>query len=164
MTQEKKSAIYFGVWMAVCMGCFYAFQFDWRAAIFSGVFSGVLSGFLTYLFITSKRLNRQMQIEVQDDGVILSGPANHFLNWEGAGGKLYLLKDKLWFKSHRFNLQNHEWQMPIDQIKEVKLYNVLGIVPNGLEIITDAGKNEKFVTNNREEWKAAIISAKGGNV
>ena len=52
-----------------------------------------------------------MQIEVSDDGVIFSGPANHFLNWEGTGGKLFLLKDKLWFKSHRFNLQNNEWQI-----------------------------------------------------
>lgn len=162
MTSAKKGGLLSGLVFAVCMSCFYCFQFGLFPGIITGIVSGVVFGLLMYLFASSKVVERQTQIEVpDDDSIILSGPANHFLKWEGAGGKLYLLKDKLWFKSHRFNLQNHEWQLPIDQVKEVDFYNVLGFAPTGLAITTYDGKNEKFVVNNRKDWKAAIMKAKG---
>ncbi|MGZ3755364.1 MAG: hypothetical protein ACXVAY_11675 [Mucilaginibacter sp.] len=162
MTSAKKSGLLSGLFFAIGMSCFYCFQFRFIVGIITGIFSGVFFGVTIYFFVSSKMVERQTEISISDnEAIIFSGPANHFLNWEGAGGKLYLLKDKLWFKSHRFNLQNHEWQLPIDQVKEIEFYNVLGFAPTGLAITTYEGKNEKFVVNNRKEWKAAIMRAKG---
>jgi len=111
-------------------------------------------------FVNSKTVKEQMQID-GDDSIVLAGPANHFLNNESVGGKLYLLNDQIHFKSHRFNAQNHEFKIDLNMIKEVKLYNVLGIIPNGMEIQTTTGNTEKFVVNNRDKWKMAIARIKG---
>jgi len=66
------------------------------------------------------------------------------------------LTDKLQFKSHSFNLQNHELVIYIDQIKVIAFYNNLGIVPNGLAISLKDGRQEKFVVSGRQLWKAEI--------
>lgn len=162
MTPAKKGGLLSGLFFAIGMSCYYCYQFGFIVGIITGIFAGVFFGLVMYFFVSSKTVERQTQIQIPDDEtIIFSGPANHFLKWEGAGGKLYLLKDKLWFKSHRFNLQNHEWQLPIDQVKEVNFYNVLGFAPTGLAITTYNGKNEKFVVNNRKDWMAAIMKAKG---
>ena len=110
-----------------------------------------------HLFVNSKAIKRQTQIETKvDESIIHSGEANHFKNSEGVGGKLYLLTDKLQFKSHSFNLQNHELTIQIDQIKEITYSNTLGIVPNGLAISLKDGRQEKFVVNGRQLWKTEI--------
>ncbi|HVS92225.1 MAG TPA: hypothetical protein VHE59_09350 [Mucilaginibacter sp.] len=88
--------------------------------------------------------------------VVYSGSANHFLNGESVGGKLFLSHDTLCFKSHKFNIQNHELNIDIRQIREVRYYNMLGIFRNMLEVVTQNGAVEKFVVNNRKAWKAKI--------
>jgi hypothetical protein len=88
--------------------------------------------------------------------IIHSGKANHFKNIEAVGGNLYLFADKLRFKSHSINIQNHELIINLNQIKEVSFFNSLGLVPNGLAIKTIDGKTEKFVVNGRKVWKNEI--------
>jgi len=87
---------------------------------------------------------------------VYSGAANHFLGWESVGGKLFLTKSSLYFKSHKFNFQNHDWKLNVNEIREVRYYNMLGIIRNMLEVETTDGKVERFVVNNRETWKAEI--------
>ncbi|MDZ4745082.1 MAG: hypothetical protein SGJ05_03660 [bacterium] len=88
--------------------------------------------------------------------IIRSGGANHFLNGEAVGGKLYLLADKLQFKSHGFNIQNHGQIINIEEIKEVKYRNILGLFPTRLAITTYDGKTETYVVGERRLWKEAI--------
>lgn len=98
------------------------------------------------------------------DSVIYSGVANHFLNYESVGGKLYLVPDKLWFKSHKLNIQNHELLLDINEIEEVRFYNTWGLIPNGLEIKTTNGRVEKFVVYKRKTWKQEIDKLRNNKV
>lgn len=88
--------------------------------------------------------------------LILSAPANHFKGIESVGGNLHLYEDRLQFQSHGFNIQNQMTMIPLEQIAEVGFYNTLGLIPNGLKVITKEGKTEKFVIGKRKIWKETI--------
>ena len=156
MTKIKNS-ILAGLIFGLLFGTFQAFSHGINSAIISTPISGLLFGLFIHLFVNSKAVKRQTQIETEDgERIILSVGANHLKNSEGVGGKLYLLTDKLQFKSHGFNLQNHELMIYIDQIKDITFYNNLGIVPNGLAFSLKDGRQEKFVVNGRQLWKTEI--------
>lgn len=143
--------VLFGVIMALMNGMGYA--------LVAAPIAGLLWGLLMYFFINSKKVKQQTQITgVEESDIIYSGGANHFKNAEAVGGKLYLLKNKLEFKSHGFNIQNHAFIINTDEIAEVIFFNTLGIVPNGLKLILKDGDEEKFVVNNRSLWKTAITA------
>jgi hypothetical protein len=91
-----------------------------------------------------------------NDAIAYSGKANHFLNGESVGGNLILFRNKLQFKSHSLNIQNHVLEIELSQIQEVNFYNTLGLVPNGLALKLNEGKTEKFVVYKRKLWKTAI--------
>ncbi|ASU35821.1 hypothetical protein [Mucilaginibacter xinganensis] len=144
------------------MGGFFALQYGLASGAINGLVTGLLFGTGIYFFITSKMIDKQTQIVVNaDESIVLSDGANHFLNGEGVGGKLYLLNDRVQFKSHRFNIQNHEFEIGIADVEEVRFYNIYGIIPAGLEIRTTAGGKEKFVIHDRDKWKTAIVRIKG---
>lgn len=71
--------------------------------------------------------------------------ANLFIGPEAVGGKLKITDRRLVFKSHDFNIQTGTIEILIEQIAEVKKRNTLGIVPNGMSIITKDGIKYKFV-------------------
>ena len=158
---EIKNSILAGVIFGLIFGLFQAFSRDINYALIVGPISGLLFGIAVYFFVTSKTVKRQTQIEKSDDKTIVySGGANHFINGEAVGGKLYLLTDKIQFQSHNFNIQNHGLIIEIEQIKDVSFYNTLGLIPNGLAITTLNGKKEKFVVSNRRLWKEEIEKLK----
>lgn len=167
MTEKRNSivaGIAFGLLFGLLFGLFIAFRFGISYALIAGTISGLAFGFVIYFFVTSSIVKKQIQIENMDrESIIHSGGANHFKNVEAVGGKLYLLKDKLQFKSHNFNIQNHGNIIDINQIKEVNFYNTLGIIPNGLAIKTNDDQIEKFVVNGRRIWKDKILKLKSDN-
>jgi len=156
---EIKNSIIAGIVFGILFGIFLALRFEIYYALIAGPISGLTFGLAMYFFMTSKKVNRQTQIKNMD-GIFYSGRANHFKNVEAVGGKLYLFKDKLQFKSHNFNVQNHEEIIELNQIKEVNFYNTLGIIPNVLVINKEDGTTEKFVVNNRRIWKEEIEKLK----
>lgn len=126
-------------------------------AVIAAPIAGLVFGLLMYLFVNSKKVKEQTALTKNDqDGIIYSGAANHFKNAEAVGGKLYLLSDRVEFKSHGFNIQNHAFSIYLTEIKELGFYKTMGIVPNGLKIILSNGEVEKFVVNNRATWKTEI--------
>ncbi len=158
---EKRNSIVAGIAFGLLFGLFLALRFEIRYALIAGPISGLAFGFVIYFFVTSKIVKKQTQVENLDgESIIHSGGANHFKNIEAVGGKLYLFKDKLQFKSHNFNVQNHGEIIDLNQIQEVNFYNTLGIIPNGLAIKTSAGQTEKFVVNGRRIWKEKIEKLK----
>jgi hypothetical protein len=157
----KKYAVISGLFFGALMACYFSFVEGVLPGLISGLLSGIAFGAIMYWFANSKMVKRQTHIDEEDAGSVLyAGAANHFLHGEGVGGKLYLLHNRLQFKSHRFNVQNHELQLDMDNIKNVSFYNTLGLIPNGLKIETTTGKTEKFVVNNRKQWKDEIIKMK----
>lgn len=161
---EIKNSILAGLAFGILFGFFLAFRFDTSYALIAGPISGLAFGAVLYFFVTSKTVKKQTQIENLDGNpIIRSGGANHFINGEAVGGKLYLLTDKLQFQSHSFNIQNHGQIINLQVIKEVSFYNTLGLIPNGLSITTMNGQTEKFVVNDRQLWKEEIEKLKANS-
>lgn len=153
---EIKNSILAGIFFGVSMGIVFSLIYGSKYGIMAGVFSGLFFGIAIYMFAKSKVVQNQTQIKnTEQQKIIYSGGANHFVNTEAVGGKLYLLTDSIQFKSHNFNIQNHNQIILLKQIKEIGFYNTLGIVPNGLFVTTDNG-TEKYVVNNRKIWKEKI--------
>ena len=171
MTQTAKNSIIAGLVFGLLMSAWFAVSpvvlgwlgivtptpFPIVSHVISGMISGVLFGTGCYLFVTSKTFKKQTQITLADgETVIYSNGVNHLKNGEAVGGKLYLLADRLQFRSHKFNLQNHELIIELPKIKEVLFYNIWGLIPRGLVVVLANGTKEKFVVDNRRQWKSQI--------
>jgi len=91
--------------------------------------------------------------------IIHASAANHFLGYEGRGGKLTLTQDRLIFESHGINSQNQALIIPLQECASVSTCNLLFIVPNGLRIVTKSGKQEFFALWGRKTWVEAIQKA-----
>ncbi len=121
------------------------------STILFGFFWFWIWSFLFQLFFLKKTKETAKEIEKEAHGKIYyQGLANHFVGMESVGGSLFITKDKLIFKSHSFNIHNHSIEILLKNINEVKTYNTLGIIPNGLKIIQKE-KTDKFVVNSRTE-------------
>lgn len=152
-----KNAVISGLAFALFFGLTNYFIYDLSHGLISGIVSGIIFGFMMYFFVNSKKIKEQTKINVSEDVIIYSDSANHFKGKEAVGGKLYLLMDRMVFKSHNINLQTHEQAILISDISEVLFYNSLGIIPNGLKIVMTNGLVEKFVVNKRKYWREEII-------
>ncbi len=118
---------------------------------------------MPFLQKVTARQQKKFMLKIQvagEENAMFCGGANHFKNGEGVGGKMVLFQDSLVFKSHKFNIQNHELHIPLSDIAAVSAYNVWGIVPTGLEVIKKAGGSEKFVVEKPGEWVEEILLAK----
>ncbi|WP_044212524.1 hypothetical protein [Flammeovirga sp. OC4] len=152
-----KNAIISGLAFTILYGGFVSYQYGIQHAMITGPIAGAIFGLLMYFFVKSKTVNKQTQLEgIDEKAIIYAGDANHFKGVEAVGGRLYLLKEKLLFKSHHFNVQNHQTTVGFNQIQEVNYFNTLGFIPNGLSIKLHTGHIEKFVVNNRKTWKKEL--------
>jgi hypothetical protein len=121
--------------------------------ILSGAISGVLFWWLIGLFANSKIVKESTKIETHpDENIIFETPANHFKGMEGVGGKLYLTNKRLVFKSHKYNIQNHELSISLSDLTKVYKRKTLGLISNGFSIITRDAKTEKFVVEDLDKW------------
>ncbi|MBO9673649.1 MAG: hypothetical protein J7577_09395 [Sphingobacteriaceae bacterium] len=150
-----------GLFFCLFFGIALTFLYDLRAALIMGPISGLVfglfMGFMLYFFSKSKKVNDQTKLEgVNESEIMYAGAANHFVKREAVGGALYLLNDRLIFKSHNLNIQNHTLSIKIDNINDLIFFSPLGIVKNGLQINLKDGTIEKFVVNNRDIWKQYI--------
>ncbi|RZJ35889.1 MAG: hypothetical protein EOO51_03480 [Flavobacterium sp.] len=154
-----RNSAFAGILFGAVMGIFY-YAIGQPHPILTGALCGLLYAFGMIFFTNSGKIDRQTRLEnVDEKDIVYSGLANHFIKGEAAGGKLYLLNNRIVFKSHRINLQNHELSIELDAINNIEFFNTLGLVPNGLKIIAD-NKTEKFVVNGRRQWKSKIENIK----
>lgn len=141
----------------IFMSLFFLFFNPMQWALSLGFLIAFMAGIFVYFFQNNKIIEKQTLPENMDPALLIYyGGGNHFLNREGVGGRLFLFETELVFKSHKFNLQNHELTIPLNDIDKVELFNVAGFVPNGLLIRLKSGKMESFVVNNRLVWKSMI--------
>lgn len=77
--------------------------------------------------------------------------ANLYRGIEAVGGKILFDKDGMAFVAHKLNIQSEKTFIFYKDIVEVKKKNTLGIVPNGLLVITSDGVSYKFVVNERNK-------------
>ena len=77
------------------------------------------------------------------------------------GGKLYLTSKRLVFKSHKLNLQNHQFSVGIAEIQSADRSKTFGVVDNGILVRTTDGKTERFVVQQPAEWAACLLQSSG---
>lgn len=87
--------------------------------------------------------------------LVFEGPANLYRGFEGVGGKLTLSTDCLRFVPHAINIQKDKETILLADITRVEKTNTLGIIPNGLKVVTANGKY-KFVVRKRNQWFTKI--------
>ena len=132
------------------------------SALVGGALAGLLFGWLMGLFANSKLFTQGTKIDTEPGETILfETGANHFKGIEAVGGKLYLTTRRLVFKSHKFNIQNHELSMRLSDIEKVDRYKTAGIVNNGLAVTTTRGVIEKFVVQQPDQWLSLLTEKNG---
>ncbi|WP_395738602.1 hypothetical protein [Prosthecobacter sp.] len=92
--------------------------------------------------------------------IVHTGPANHFKRLDSVGGHLWLTSGQLRFRSHKLNLQNHEWTVSLADVASAQTAKTLGIIPNGLRIRLASGEEHRFVVNDPDHWVQAITQAR----
>jgi len=102
--------------------------------------------------MTSKRFDVKLDTEKE---IIKQQGANHFKKMEGVGGKLFLFRDSLFFKSHKYNIQKHSLTIPINEIKSYDIYKLFGVFPLGFKVNTLNSK-EIFIVEKPKEWIQAL--------
>ena len=161
MLRFLKTAVFAGVPFGLFMGLFFTLQLQSSFGFVLGLGAGLLFGLLLAAFAAwqASRFTREVP-DLEGEQLLKQGPANHFRGWEGVGGWLYLTDKRLLFRSHRFNVQNHELSMPLAEIVEVQTCPTAWIVPNGLRVVTPSGA-ERFVVEGRRSWLEEIKQTKG---
>lgn len=129
------------------------------SSILGGIFVGF--GFAFSIKFYGKWLYKKVIVEMQGgEKLIKESGANHFQGKEGVGGKLVLTDKRLVFKSHKFNIQNHESNFDIQQIEKVQTTKTLGILTNGLTIGLINKIEHRFVVDDTHDWVKEIINQK----
>ena len=156
---------------AIGTGIFYTFLlwiFDYfsdeklysiNSLIFQGVFFGIFFG-IGFPYINEKlagKFSKKTGIKIKpelelNEEIEIEGPANLFRGIEGVGGKIFLTKKKLIFKSHKINIQKGQTNIEYSTIKEIVKRKTAKLIDNGIRIITNNGKEFDFVVNERDLW------------
>jgi hypothetical protein len=164
--QAWRNALYGGIFFGLIYGLITSFLNGWlppgspgqAAAILAQIIlGGGIFAVVIGLFASSRIVPSAADIALEPgDGVEHSGFANHFLNFEGRGGRLALTKTELVFKPHVVNVQRGELRIPRAEIASATAVRTFGVVPNGLAVKLKSGKVETFVVNNRNDWVARL--------
>ena len=166
---DLKAGLSFGIGITV----FFIIQNLWIAenyttktigkAVIAGLIAGSLFGLIIGWFKSSKFVSTTTKIETEpDENILFQTFANHFKGAEGVGGRLYLTNKRLVFKSHKLNIQNHELAINLTEITNINRYKKLGFINNGLTIISNDNKVNKFVVEQASEWTKKIKLTKNG--
>ena len=161
MKSISKTALLSGILFGVFLFIYFTFFFGIKTGVLSGILSGIFFGVAMSAFSNYQKKKFQANQPVfENEKLLHEGAANHFKGIEGVGGWFYLTDISILFKSHSANIQKHDLSIPLQQIAEVNAYQTFKIIPNGFEIKTINGENEKFVVKNRNDWISRILKAK----
>ena len=133
------------------------------AEIISSVIGGVIFGliFTPAMTFIARKLHGKIHVAIDPgETVIKEGGANHFKKGEGVGGKLVLTDRRLIFKSHNYNIQNHQVSFDLSNLGEVNATRTAKIFQNGLTVKVDNNGVEKFIVDEPQEWISSISQQK----
>jgi GRAM domain len=149
-----------GITIGIARGFSVGVVFGLKIAAISGLACSLLFGLAMASFVAIQRQHvSKMRPEFTGEHLLHDGPANHFLNGEGVGGYLYLTDCRLFFRSHKFNIQTHELSIPLVDILEIRPVRTAKIFPNGLRLVTYSGREERFVVEANRRWCDEVVKA-----
>jgi hypothetical protein len=164
-----KTVAIVGIPYAVLMIIFRAFtvspftMLDVAGVLLSSLLFGIFFTFAAQLF--SKWQMKKIVIHLEsDETLVKEGGATRILNHEGVGGKLAVTNKRIAFKSHRFNIQNHQGDFPLAEINSVETGKSIGFLNNVLFLTLKDGSVHKFIVNEPQEWKMKVDFKKVGAV
>ena len=163
MSRKFKAGLFFGLTMFLIFVAQKLFQLDQPTAkdvlklLISGIIgagiAGIIFGWLIDFLSGSKGLEQSIKIELETgEKIIFQSNANHFKGLEAVGGKLFLTEKRLVFKSHKYNIQNHQLIIKLSDIASIGRFKPLGLTNNGLLVIDKNNETEKFVVDKLAEW------------
>ena len=127
---------------------------EFYVAICSGVFAATLSEFLMLKLFKKGLLFLPPYLErtiANEEKYKVSSLCSHKKGWERVGGKLFITNNELIFKSHKFNIQNHEQVFDLAKISDV-------FTPDSKRLSFEyMGKREKFILEEPEKWKRLLL-------
>ncbi|WP_209332698.1 GRAM domain-containing protein [Lunatimonas salinarum] len=127
------------------------------STLMGGIVAGLL--FAWMMQYTAKRLFKRITIETADnEEIIKEGGANHFKGKEGVGGKLLLTDKRLIFKSHKFNIQNHQDNFDLGQVEKLQVTKTCKFLENGLTLELKNGDRHKFIVDEPADWMEKIMN------
>jgi len=93
-----------------------------------------------------------MKIQLQANEVVLKA-TDTLLEKENdeTRGKLIITNQRIYFKPLQGDAFSGFELMPGD-IRDILFYNILKVIPRGLELITVDGHRHRFAMKNRKEW------------
>lgn len=133
------------------------------STIVGGIVAGLL--FAWVMQYTAKRLFKKIIVEKADnENIIKEGGANHFKGKEGVGGKLVLTDKRMIFKSHKFNIQNHQDNFDLDQVEKIQATKTFKFLENGLTLELTNKDRHKFIVDEPTDWIEKIMNQKRLNI
>jgi len=126
--------------------------------VVSTLIGGAIAGFLFSLSMEyfANRMIKGIQVEIDaNEEVVMEAGANHFKGKESVGGKLVLTNKRLIFKSHKYNIQNHQESYDLASISNVAATKTLGFLTNGL-LLQVVYQPHRFVVDNPTDWINSI--------
>ena len=105
---------------------------------------------IIYYFIKQRKITIALKLK-KNEQIIVDRTANLFRGKEAVGGRLKITNQRLIFEPHIVNIQKQTLEIPLNQIREVKPRNTLGIVPNGILVKLVSGEEYKLVVWKRKE-------------
>jgi hypothetical protein len=89
------------------------------------------------------------------------GAANLQKSIETVGGRVWLTNQRLIFEAHKVNIQGGTTALELPHIQSsrpcwTKSLGIIPLFPNSLAVLTQAGKEYRFVVRGRQSWAAAI--------
>jgi hypothetical protein len=138
-----------GLFFGFFMGVFLSLIYGWKDGVWTGFFTGVLFGLSMGLFVSyqARKFTRNRPLSANEK-LIKEGPANH----HGNGGWIYLTDSRLFYISHKFNINNQELSIPLSEIATVEKGHSLGVISNQLILNLENGQTVKFVVQGVKSW------------
>jgi len=127
--------------------------------ILQGIVTGLVVSVVFFTFFprmakyTTKKLGASIPGVELDEGESLhfKGGANHFKGIEGVGGMLTLTNKRLVFRSHKFNIQNHQQVFGLNEIKDLSL-DGRKIFYKVFKMTLLNNETHKFVVDDPSSW------------
>lgn len=111
------------------------------------------------LSLTEKKILSKISIDYdKDETLVEERGANHFKGLEAVGGKLALTNKRLIFKSHGMNIQRHQEDFQLKEIKGIVVTPSVPFLKNKLVISLAENVKHSFIVNEPQRWQELIIT------